>query len=62
MADNKNVHGLSFSVGDEVMVRASVVSVTGSGITASVALKVDTTGHLGEQSNVQFNVGPKQIR
>ena len=57
-----NIHGFPINVGDEVMVRAQVSSVSGSGITALVTLTVDTTGHLGEKSNVSFSVGPKQIR
>ena len=58
-----DVNAAPFTVGDYVMVRCIVTSITGNGGAGdTVNLTVETPGNPGEQSGVTLGVSPVQCR
>ena len=64
----RDIFGAPFVVGDYVMVRCKVTSITASaaggngGAADSVLLTVETPGNVGEQAGVTLTVSPVQCR
>jgi hypothetical protein len=64
----RDIFGAPFVVGDYVMVRCKVTSITTSGANGTggaadqVTLTVETPGNVGEQAGVTLVVSPVQCR
>jgi|HubBroStandDraft_1064217.scaffolds.fasta_scaffold1693351_2 hypothetical protein len=66
----KDVNGRTISVGDQIAVRCSVVSVNGAnpatetfiGAGETITVTVSVNGNVGDVSGVTFTIGPNQAQ
>ena len=56
----QDVFGTPLSVGQQVLVRTSLVSISGTGPTAQITCQLVSAGNLGDLTNTVI-VGPKQL-